>query len=71
MISSEHSDFNIVELWNQTLYVCHTFCILHAGFQMGFESLNFVRIEGDETPVRVRVNGQCVQNFFFDYTQGT
>ena len=59
------------ELWNQTLYICPTFCIIHAGIQMGFESSNFVRVEGNETVVRVRLSGESVRNFFFNYTQGT
>ena len=70
MASSEYSDFNIVELWNQTLYVCHTFCILHAGMQMGFNSSNYVRVEGNEDGVEVRINGESVRDFFFNYTQG-
>ena len=37
---------------------------------MGFESLNYVREEGDEDRVRVRVNGYSVRDFFVNYTQG-
>ena len=71
MTSLEHSDFNIVELWNQILYMCHTFYILHAGMQMGFQSVNYVRTEGNETGVEVRVNGESVRGFFVNYIQGT
>ena len=38
---------------------------------MGFESLNYVRFEGNETGVRVRVNGENIRDFFFFYIQGT
>ena len=38
---------------------------------MGFESLNYLRVEGNETGVRVRVNGENVRDYFFFYIQGT
>ena len=37
----------------------------------GFESLNYIRVEGDETGVRVRVNGENVRDFSFLFIQGT
>ena len=62
--------------WNQTLYtymyvhMSYIFGILHAGIMMGFESLTYVRDEGDEDAVRVRVNGESIRDFFVNYTQG-
>ena len=59
---------------SQTLYTCtcviYIFGILHAGIMMGFESLNYVREEGDEDRLRVRVNGESIRDFFVNYTQG-
>jgi hypothetical protein len=37
--------------------------------KMGFESLNYIRFEGNETGVRVRVNGENVRDYFFFYIQ--
>ena len=45
-------------------------CILHTEMQIGFESFNYTRIEGDDSRVRVRINGDSIQDFFFNFTQG-
>ena len=46
------------------VYFCYT------GMKLGFESINFVRIEGNMTGVRVRINGENIRDFEFDYLQG-
>ena len=50
------------------IYVLYASCIghcLHTEMKMGFESLNYVRVEGNETGVRVRVNGENVYTRLF------
>jgi collagen type VI alpha len=37
--------------------------------QMGFESLNFIRVEGNETGVTVRINGENIRDIFYFYVQ--
>ena len=44
--------------------------ILHTEMQIGYESFNYTRREGDDIGVRVRISGENIRDFVLTFTQG-